>query len=120
MAAAYELALHENLASGAYVASGALARVLVDALVEGRTEDLVTVFEPLEGMLSTATGEARELLITGLLEGIQNVSLNRNVALDQWVALLGARTKGAWDAVDEMWSGRMSPAAFNAFVEASP
>jgi hypothetical protein len=120
VAAAYRLRRADDLAPGAYIASGTLAQVLAEVLLDGRLEDLVAVFKSLEGMLSTAEGETRELLIVGLLEDLQNISLSRDIALNEWVPLLGPGTTQAWDAIDEMWAGRMPPAEFNAFVASSP
>jgi hypothetical protein len=43
--------------------------------------------------------------------------LNKGLALTQWEELLGERSREAWAKVDEMWTSRLLPAAFNRYVD---
>jgi hypothetical protein len=100
-----------------YVAMGVLARVIYDQSTEHGV-DLRDVFAAIEAELVSADGTARNLLIVGLLEGLQNVSLNRGRAVDTWVRWMGPATLAGWRMVERLWDGSISPADFNAFVDA--
>jgi len=58
------------------------------------------------------------LLIVGLLEDLQNLSMNRNVSLERWEPWLDGYTKQAWEMLKALWSGQITPEAFNGFVKA--
>jgi hypothetical protein len=103
--------------SGPYVDAGALANALVDEAIAGRIDAVAPVLAGLEEMLTTANQHVRKVLIVGLLEGIQNVSLNRDLPLDAWYPMLGNATRRAWDVVADLWEGRITPEAFNRFVD---
>jgi len=100
-----------------YNAMGVLARVLYDQSTDPGTE-VGDVFEAIERELVAADGKARNLLIVGLLEDLQNVSLSRWRDLDAWVQWMGPATLAGWRMVERLWSSSVSPADFNAFVDA--
>jgi hypothetical protein len=102
--------------TGAYTDAGALATALVDQAIAVRIDVVAPVFAALERMLTSANQDVRKVLIVGLIEGIQNVSLNRNIPLEDWHVQLGPVTRGAWDVVEDFWQGRISADAFNQFV----
>ena len=101
-----------------YNALGALARVLVD-LHSDSSVGLADVFQAVERELVAADASTRNLLIVGFLEDLQNVSLNVGLPLDVWVESLGPMSLASWGILEGMWSGAVSPADLNAFVDAT-
>jgi hypothetical protein len=99
-----------------YNVAGALAHVLFELRAD-QAVVLGEVFRALERELSAADAGARNLLIVGLLEDLQNISLNDGVGLDYWEPWLGPVTLAAWKTLEGLWSGTVSPADFNAFVD---
>ena len=95
---------------------GVLARVLCDRSTEPGA-DFADVFAAIEGEISAADGPARNLLIVGLLEDLQNMSLNQGRALDRWVHWMGPATLAGWEMVERLWAGSITPADFNGFVD---
>jgi hypothetical protein len=99
-----------------YNAMAVLARVLYDQSTD-ESLDLAHVFAAIERELVAADGRTRNLLIVGLLEDLQNFSLSRGRELDTWVHWMGPATLAGWRMVEKLWSGSVSPAGFNAFVD---
>jgi hypothetical protein len=99
-----------------YNAIAVLARVLFDQSTEHGLE-VGDVFAAIEQELGAADGKARNLLIVGLLEDLQNLSLSRGRDLDTWVHRMGPATLAGWRMVERLWSSSVSPADFNAFVD---
>ncbi len=102
---------------GPYTVAGNVAHQLVAGMTAGDTEAFAGLFRAIEGQLIVASAADRDLIIVGLFEDLQNVSMNRGVTLDSWRPLLGPLTAEAWDVLAAMWSGKLSPDQFNAFVE---
>lgn len=96
---------------------GHLADFLVGAMVAADTQGFDQLFSEVEKLLAVATPETRDLLIVGLLEDIQNLSMNRNVELDRWDPWLRVNTKQAWEMIRSLWAGQITPEAFNRFVK---
>jgi hypothetical protein len=96
-----------------------LAQVLV-ANHADLTDDLARLFDAFENHLAAADPGARNLLIVGFLEDLQNASLHANLSLDWWSDWFGPLTREAWSTVQALWSGTISAAAFNAFVDQAP
>jgi len=94
---------------------GDLASFLSVRAAAGATSDFTAFFEEFERLLQYSI--ARNLLIVGFLEDLQNVSLNRGLPLDLWDRYLGPKTKIAWEAIKDVWSGKLAPEHFNALVE---
>jgi hypothetical protein len=99
-----------------YNAMAVLARVLYVQSTE-QSLDLADVFAAIERTLVAADARTRNLLIVGLLVSLQNLSLGRGRDLDTWVHWMGPATLSGWRMVGRLWSGSVSPADFNAFVE---
>jgi hypothetical protein len=120
--AAVQLRWHEILQSDdigideTYNVIGALAR----AVFEQSTDvDLCDVFNAVELELVSADQTTRSLLIVGFIEDLQNISLNRGGQLNTWIRWLGPTTLVAWREVEQLWSGSISPADFNKYVDSS-
>lgn len=101
-----------------YSQLGELAVFLVDRIKDDDLEGIDVLFEEFESLVDERA--TRNLLIVGFLEDLQNVSLNRGVPIDRWTQWLGPKTSTAWKAVQDLWSGRMMPDRFNAFVDHQP
>jgi|GEM_PF-2441818 len=77
---------------------------VVDYIIEkyksNDTELLSTIFENIEKAFADPNIEAKELIVTGILEGIQNAcdmeQLDFRGGFDSW---LGAKSKKAWDGL---------------------
>jgi hypothetical protein len=95
---------------------GQLAHHLVNAMKAGRVDGFTPFFSELEHQLAMASPEARDLIIVGFLEDLQNVSLNGDVPISAWTPWLGEKTAEAWAVLDDMWQGRLSPTEFNSYI----
>jgi hypothetical protein len=96
-----------------------LARVLVANRADV-TAGLADLFNVFEDELAAADPGARDLLIVGFLEDLQNASLHANVSLAWWRTWFGPLTGEAWTAVEELWSGGLSATAFDSFMDRQP
>ena len=93
---------------------GALASAIVDLFASGATEDFARFFSNVEQSLGDDS--QRNLVVVGLLEGIQNVSLNRGLGIDAFGQWLGPITDRYWRALMDFWAGRITPQEFNASI----
>jgi hypothetical protein len=101
-----------------YNAMTVLARTLLEVRADASI-DLAQTFHAVESELFGADAEARNLIIVGLLEDLQNASLHAGVPLDAWMPSLGPTTLAAWTMLERLWTGMVSPAEFNAFIDES-
>jgi len=106
--------------TGPYSVLASLALHLVDLSDAGPFALFPAVFGALERWLARGDAAIRNVLIVGLIEDLQNISLNRGIALDSWEEWLGTRSRDAWDVVMGMWAGRVTPDALKAYVEGRP
>lgn len=98
-----------------YVDAGTLAAAIAD--LGSSNLELVAFFRSLDELLLEATPGQRNLLVVGLLEGIQGQTLNRGQNLDTWSPLLGPIAAQYWQAISAVWHGEMSSGDFNHLVE---
>jgi hypothetical protein len=113
---AADWALNAGTQDLATVALGQLAGRLVAVSHSKPTADFAPLFAELEVRLSNGDAPTRDILITGFLESLQNVDAAR---ADHWQAFLGPSTSAAWNALYDMWAGRMKPGEWSAFVRGS-
>ncbi|HYK95595.1 MAG TPA: hypothetical protein VE011_07015 [Candidatus Dormibacteraeota bacterium] len=66
--------------------------------------DWSPLFSRIEQMLTQADTTLREVLITGFLEGLQNVDSNHGRDTQRWEPLLGAHTRTAWRGLNDFWN----------------
>ena len=104
------------LETGHYIVLAELANHLVDKKRAGQTDGFDDLFNVVETLLGGASPDARDLIIVGFLEDIQNVWLNAGGDLASWTRWLGSSTASAWAALIKMWSGEMPPDQFNSVV----
>ena len=99
--------------TGPYATLGELAQHMVASMQADKTEQFDCVFDTVEMILGKASPETRDLIIVGFLEDLQNISLNGALGLNGWTSWLGTNTREAWDTLEALWSGRLSPGQFN-------
>ncbi|MHC1703012.1 MAG: hypothetical protein AB9846_03790 [Tenuifilaceae bacterium] len=86
---------------------------LVDYIVgnfkQGKTNDFKSFFAAVEEILEKGDDSSKELIIVGLLEGLQNncglENLDYHHAFDGW---LGTKSKKAWDGLIYLWESNDS------------
>lgn len=103
-------------AVGPYTVVTDLAHKLVDALGRGETGAFTSTFSALESQLASASPESRELLVVGLLEDLQTLSLNEGLSLDAWAQWLGPRTLEGWEVMKAYWDGGLARDGLSAFI----
>ena len=86
----------------AFVDAGRLARHMVDLYRSGHTSELPATFAEIERLLTTEP-QLRDLLVVGLLEGIQNHAGHAGLSADVFYGYMGARTIEAWDELNGFW-----------------
>jgi hypothetical protein len=99
-----------------YVALGGLAGRMVELDRSNPRPDWQPLFSDIERRLRHTDGPTREHLIVGFLEGLQNVTGNRGGDPTIWSPFLGARTREAWSALNDLWQQKMSPEAWREFL----
>jgi hypothetical protein len=97
-----------------YVALGHFACRLIAVERAYPETDFAPLFQEIERLITGGDSALRNLLIVGFLEGLQNVAPR---SVERWEPLLGPSTRKAWSALNELWLGRMTPSAFNKFVD---
>lgn len=82
---------------------------IVGNLKEDKTSDFKGIFETVEQILEAGDDAARELVIVGLLEGLQNncglEKVDYHNGFDQW---LNPKTKKTWDGLIYLWESNDS------------
>ena len=97
-----------------YVALGHLAGRLIAVDRAHPGTDFTPFFQEVERQIASGDSTIRNLMIVGLLEGIQTAAPNDG---ERWEPLLGPSTREAWSALNDAWLGRMAPAEFNKLVD---
>jgi hypothetical protein len=105
-----ELRLHDSDPSEPlpYLQAGALARVVVDAYVAKDSSWLPQFFTRLEDLLTDPANADKQLLVIGVIEGLQNLMGWARVDQAPMSAMLGPRSKAEWDGLNATW-GSTSP-----------
>lgn len=101
---------------GAYSVTAELARHLAARAHANETHGFDVLFQTVEAALDEPRAEVRNLVIVGLLEDLQDVSVNSGVALDYWLPWLGPETRSSWTALQRFWAGELTPDQFNTFI----
>lgn len=87
-----------------YVDIGQIIDFVVEKVKSGNQDGLTNFFDQVEAILSNGDDYTKELIVIGLLEGIQNVSgwdkVDYHKGFDQW---LKPKTKEAWDQLIHFW-----------------
>lgn len=87
-----------------YVDVGEICRFIVEKFKQQDTKNFGRFFENVEMLLVNGDDDIKNLIIVGLLEGIQNISGHENVhyhnGFNHW---LKPQTKKAWDDLIFFW-----------------
>ena len=83
-----------------------LSPVIVQRMRDGDDDTLRMVFANLERLLPPSNWAARNLLVVGFIEGVQNQSMHGGGrGPDGFLPFLGPLSRDAWEAVDAFWRG---------------
>ncbi len=86
-----------------------LVDYIVGKLKEGRTDDFKGFFSAVDQVLEEGDDTAKELMIVGLLEGLQNncglENLDYHTTFNQW---LKPRSQKVWDGLIYLWESNDS------------
>ncbi len=88
-----------------HVAAEEFARHLVVRLHEGSNDELAVTFQVVERLISEGESYVREAMVTGLLEGIQNIAGDMGVDPDRFKEWLLPETRAWWDNLNRFWDG---------------
>jgi hypothetical protein len=99
-----------------YTVMTLLARRLITDFEAGNTSHFADFFNTVEEILRVATYDVRNLLISGLLEDLQNLAEQAGVARTEWERWLGPSSLVGWHAVADSWEGRMTAEQYNAVL----
>lgn len=81
-----------------------LVDYIVARLKEHKTDEFRTFFQAVEQVIDNGDESSKELIIVGLLEGLQNNCGMENIeyhhVFDTW---LGTKSKRAWDGLIYLW-----------------
>ncbi len=82
---------------------------IVGNLKEEKTDDFKSIFGAVEQILETGDDAARELMIVGIIEGLQNncglENIEYHTTFDKW---LQPKTKKTWDGLIYLWESNDS------------
>lgn len=90
-----------------YVDIAEISRNIYDRIVDGQTNDFDKFFGNLELILNNCNSDLKNLMVVGLIEGIQNIGSGQKInywtGFDKW---LGPTTKKHWDNLIYSWEGK--------------
>jgi hypothetical protein len=89
-----------------YLALDDLARHLVEQLHAGATKHFEAVFDVVERWHCEGDPYVKEAAPIGLLEGIQNISLNSGIDPRRFEFWLKPESKRWWDKLIRFWNGK--------------
>ncbi len=87
-----------------YLSLGDYSLHLIEKLSSGETENFSQVFEVVERLHLEGEHYVKEAATVGLLEGIQNVMLNRNMEPERFRSYLQPETLRWWDKLYDFWN----------------
>jgi hypothetical protein len=100
----------EGTPSGEYNHMGALAEWVVSCMAIGELDCFSMLFEEVESLLVGASTDVRNVLVIGLLEDIQYMSVDRRVGPDIALRFLGPESRKEWfdlvRTVHRDWPGK--------------
>ena len=93
---------------GAYNNTGEIARYLVQCLGNDNVQEFPAVFAAVEDVLGTGTPQAKNLIVVGLLESLQNIASHTPEGYSDFEPWLGPQAAQAWKDLERMWEGKSS------------
>jgi hypothetical protein len=77
----------------------------VEQLDAGATQNFEAIFDVVERWHCEGDSYTKEAAMNGLLEGIQNISLNRGIDPRRFESWLKPLSKRSWDSLNRAWNG---------------
>jgi hypothetical protein len=93
---------------GSYNDISVIAHYLVERVTEDQTDFFPKVFQLIEQYLVEGGEEIRNLMVVGLLEGLQNVGSWESVGYRVFEKWLGPESQLAWRYLEKLWEGKSS------------
>lgn len=79
---------------------------LEDLYKNGKTDELKRAFDLMEYWLVKGSSGLQQLIQIGFFEDFQNLALGQKFSLDEFLPLLGPKSREAWDELVRLWAGR--------------
>ena len=93
---------------GLYNQIAVLARYIVNAYKNQLTKDFAKIFNTLELIIQEGNEKAKELVVVGLIEDIQNISSWESFSPDVFKQWLKEESLQAWNDIEKLWHGNSS------------
>jgi hypothetical protein len=93
---------------GLYNEISVLAHFIVDSYKNGNVKDFPKIFNTLELIIQEGNDQARDLVIVGLIEDIQNISSWEDFGYDVFIKWLGEESLKEWHHIEKIWEGKTS------------
>src|SRR5688572_819473 len=90
---------------GVFKAVGILASHIVNLALQKTTNELPTVFATIERLLEEGDPGVEEIVVSGLVEGIQKDAADKYINLDVFEPYLKPRTAFWWQQSRDYWDG---------------
>jgi hypothetical protein len=88
---------------GVYLDVAAFIHHLIDLVARKQTDEFPAVFAVVERLIASGDDETQTIAVVGLLETLQNNTLNWGWDLDIFLPWLGPRTRVAWVDLIRDW-----------------
>ncbi len=85
-----------------------LARYIVNAYKNQLTKDFPKIFNTIELIIQEGNEKAKELVVVGLIEDIQNISSWESFGPDVFKKWLKEESSKAWNDIEKLWHGNSS------------
>ena len=100
----YRISFEEEIT---YVELGAFANHLVDLYKENKIDDFRQVFDVVEKLYIEGDKDVKEATTIGLLEGLQNISGNRDLNPELFYPYLKPVSAKWWIELNKFWNGEI-------------
>jgi hypothetical protein len=97
-----------NEERGDYNDISIVVHYLVDCYKQEQTDFFPELFNLVERCINEGDNQTRDLMIIGLLEGIQNVASWQSFGNGVFVQWLGPKSREAWKQLERLWNGKSS------------
>jgi hypothetical protein len=101
-----------------YLDMTTLARYLISTVASSSSAAHAALFERVESLMVHGSTPVRNLVVTGLFVDLQNLSMRSNIEFEFWEKLLGVESLVDWQALIDVWSGKISGDWYNRLVDA--
>ena len=102
------LAWWEDEERGNYNDISVIAHYLVKCVKNGQTGFFPRVFQLVEEGITEGDEETRNLMVVGLLEGLQNIASWESFGYGVFEQWLGPKSQMAWRQLEKLWEGKSS------------